>query len=187
MKVFELRCWCASPGRRPQRELARWRHCQVERLKADCTTRFRRRRNVELPDVGARFANLAVPRKGLPIRVDDHAALRVAPRRARPGAPTSAASPQSTRSYRLQTESPPTGSRGAPRAQTPAGRRALEPLVKTCVVVPWTPSSQEMEPPGNPGRFRVVHTGMVSDWRESEMGARSGRPEWAAAGTPAEG
>ena len=33
-------------------------------------------------------------------------------------------------------------------------RSALEPLVSICSVFPWTPSSQEMEPPENPVRFR---------------------------------
>ena len=58
-----------------------------------------------------------------------------------------------TRSSRRRTGSPPTASRAGLRARIPSGPLALEPLVSICSVFPWTPSSQEMEPPENPVRF----------------------------------
>ena len=73
---------------------------------------------------------------------------------ARPAGPSGGASPTCTRSSPPLTGSPPTASRADVRGRTPTGPPALEPPVSTSSVFPWTPSSQEMEPLGNPGRFR---------------------------------
>ena len=72
-----------------------------------------------------------------------------------------------TRSSRRRTGSPPTASRAGLRARIPSGPLALEPLVSICSVFPWTPSSQEMEPPENPVRFRVRDGSSfaASSWR----------------------
>ena len=78
---------------------------------------------------------------------------------ARPAGPSGGASPTCTRSSPPLTGSPPTASRADVRGRTPTGPPALEPPVSTSSVFPWTPSSQEMEPLGNPGRFTSDSTG----------------------------
>ena len=50
----------------------------------------------------------------------------------------------------------PLTSRADARDRTPVAPLAPGPLVSTSSVFPWTPSSQNMEPLGNPGRFNVV-------------------------------
>ena len=46
-----------------------------------------------------------------------------------------------------------TASRTRVHGRTRGARHALVPPVNTALVCPWTPSSQTMEPPGNPVRF----------------------------------
>ena len=72
---------------------------------------------------------------------------------ARPGAPIGAASRPCTRSSRPPTESPPIATRAGARGRTPTEPPVPGPPVSTSSVFPWTPSSQTMEPLGNPGRF----------------------------------
>ena len=86
---------------------------------------------------------------------------------ARPAGPSGGASPTCTRSSPPLTGSPPTASRADVRGRTPTGPPALEPPVSTSSVFPWTPSSQEMEPLGNPGRFMFwpVRLSVVVTWR----------------------
>ena len=83
-------------------------------------------------------------------------ALAVGLYHARPGVPSDAASQTCIRSSRRPTEWRPIASRAGARDRTPTGRLAPGPLVNISSVFPWTPSSQEMEPPGNPGRFRQM-------------------------------
>ena len=51
----------------------------------------------------------------------------------------------------------PTATRAGARGRTPTGQPGPEPPVSTSSVFPWTPSSQTMEPLGNPGRFSCSH------------------------------
>ena len=74
---------------------------------------------------------------------------------ARPGVPNGAVSLTCSRSCRRPTESPPTASRAGARDRAPTGRLVPGPPVSISSVFPWTPSSQELEPPGNPGRFSL--------------------------------
>ena len=84
-------------------------------------------------------------------------------------APNVGAFPMNTRSSRRRTGSPPTASRAGLRARIPSGPLALEPLVSICSVFPWTPSSQEMEPPENPVRF---NPGRETEGRGRDHGRR---------------
>ena len=97
--------------------------------------------------------HVPAPSSGPALRCSDPGIVR---RRAQLGAPSDAASPQCTRSYRPPTKSSPTASRADARDRTPVAPLAPGPLVSTSSVFPWTPSSQNMEPLGNPGRFNVV-------------------------------
>src|SRR5690606_25966591 len=69
------------------------------------------------------------------------------------GQPTSAETQAHIRSSRRSSESRPTASRTGRRAREPSEPLARGPLVKNCLVVPWTPSSLKMESPENPVRF----------------------------------
>ena len=77
--------------------------------------------------------------------------------RARPAAPSHAASPPCSRSWPRSTPSPPTA-RGDPPScsntiRTARSRTSAENLFVVLLVM--APSSQELEPPANPGRFTM--------------------------------
>ena len=84
-------------------------------------------------------------------------------------APNAGAFPMNTRSSRRRTGSLPTASRAGLRARTPTGPLALEPLESICSVFPWAPSSQEMEPPGNPVQLKHGGCGRRG-WRKLHRG-----------------
>ena len=73
-------------------------------------------------------------------------------------APTCAASPQCSRSSRRSRQSPTIAKRIRPDAPAPSVRhaRALQVNIFANVFFVIAPSSQELEPPANPGRFTSV-------------------------------
>ena len=99
---------------------------------------------------GAHGLHVAAPSSGPVRRCSAQADVRC---RARPGAPSDAASPRCGRSSPPPIGSPPTASHVAVRDRTPTGRVAPALRVSTSSVFPSTPSSQTMEPLGNPGGF----------------------------------
>src|SRR5690606_10725361 len=62
-------------------------------------------------------------------------------------------------------------SRTGRRAREPSEPLARGPLVKNCLVVPWTPSSLKMESPENPVRFKVER-GIQNDRKWKEVSTR---------------